>query len=289
MDLIFDTETTGLPRRGWAPSDPRMPHVVQIAAVLVRYEEAEKDEITLSKEAGNWHEAGTLDAILAWDGIEIPEAAYKVHGITPERMRAEGRPPLTVMKEFDALVRRAMRAISFNLEFDEAVILATYHRVGGTGAAYRKLARACTMQSARPICKLPGKSHSMLEQAAQAKGVRFKTPSLAEAHRALCGGDFKDAHTALGDAMACYAVVRELRRRGAPLGYTPPPAPSVVDVDLRWLDGLIEAADELRSKLTGWENSFLTDMIGRREQYGVATMISEKQRAVLERIWEKVR
>lgn len=264
-DLIFDTETTGLPRRGWAPEDPRVPHVVQLAAVLVKHEN------------DAWHEEAALDAILAWEGLEVPLPATRIHGISTERMRAKGRAPLLVMQEFDALVRRAGRIISFNLEFDEAVILAAYHRAGGTGAAYRKLERVCVMQSARPVCKLP------------AKNGGYKTPSLAEAHRALTGTEFDGAHTAMGDARACYAIARELTHQGAPLGYTPPPATPVVDVDLVWLDTVLKAVDEELGKLTDWENSFMADFTARREKYGAATTISDRQRAVLERIWEKVR
>ena len=64
--LAFDLETTG--------TDPRTCKIVTSA--LVRLTEQGKDSTIM----------------LADPGVEIPQAASDVHGITTEKARAEGRP-----------------------------------------------------------------------------------------------------------------------------------------------------------------------------------------------------
>ena len=55
-------------------------------------------------------------------GIEIPAGAAAVHGITTERARAEGRPPLEAVEEIVALLAEQLRQgvpiIAFNARFD---------------------------------------------------------------------------------------------------------------------------------------------------------------------------
>jgi DNA polymerase-3 subunit epsilon len=71
--LFFDTETTGLPLFHEPSEDPRQPHLVQLAAVLV--------DIDTRKTLGS------LDLTIAPDGWEIPDDVVKIHGITNEHAR----------------------------------------------------------------------------------------------------------------------------------------------------------------------------------------------------------
>lgn len=98
--LAFDLETTG--------PDPRTAHVVTSA--LVAIDGAEKQEFT-------W---------LADPGVEIPEAATAVHGISTEHARANGRPHAEVIAETVAGIRRGWsegRAlVVFNAAFDLTIL-----------------------------------------------------------------------------------------------------------------------------------------------------------------------
>lgn len=98
--LAFDLETTG--------PDPRTAHVVTSALVAI-------DGAT--KQEHNW---------LADPGIEIPEGATAVHGITTEYARENGRPHAEVIAETVAGIRRGWsegRAlVVFNAAFDLTIL-----------------------------------------------------------------------------------------------------------------------------------------------------------------------
>ena len=98
--LAFDLETTG--------PDPRTAHVVTSALVAID---------GASKQEYNW---------LADPGIEIPEGATAVHGITTEYARENGRPHAEVIAETVAGIRKGWsegRAlVVFNAAFDLTIL-----------------------------------------------------------------------------------------------------------------------------------------------------------------------
>lgn len=106
--LGFDTETTGV--------NPAADRVVTAALV----EQRGADFRTRT-----W---------LADPGIEIPEAAARVHGISTERARSEGRPAGEVVTEVLDLLERAARAgvpiVIYNALFDLPLIEAEAVRHG---------------------------------------------------------------------------------------------------------------------------------------------------------------
>ncbi|MCP6451477.1 hypothetical protein NL490_27705, partial [Klebsiella pneumoniae] len=57
-------------------------------------------------------------------GVEIPEGASAIHGISTERARADGVPPPQALEEIAALIAEAQRAgvpvVAFNAAFDLA-------------------------------------------------------------------------------------------------------------------------------------------------------------------------
>ena len=77
--LAFDLETTG--------PDPRTAHVVSSALIAIDGQH---------KKERNW---------LADPGIEIPEGATAVHGITTAHARENGRPHAEVIAETVAAIR----------------------------------------------------------------------------------------------------------------------------------------------------------------------------------------
>lgn len=98
--LAFDLETTG--------PDPRTAHVVTSALIAIDGPE---------KRERNW---------LADPGIEIPEGATAVHGITTAHARENGRPHAEVIAETVAAIRRGWlegRAlVVFNASFDLTIL-----------------------------------------------------------------------------------------------------------------------------------------------------------------------
>lgn len=112
--LGFDTETTGV--------DPSRDRLVTAALVWRG-----------SHQAGGGRRQ-TVTTWLADPGVEIPEAASAVHGVTTEKARAEGRPVTEVLEEVSALLVAAMAAgtpvVAFNASYDLTLMEAELARHG---------------------------------------------------------------------------------------------------------------------------------------------------------------
>ena len=112
--LGFDTETTGV-----NPSRDRL-----VTAALVRRTERPV--------FGDRQQSVTT--WLADPGVEIPEAASAVHGVTTERARAEGRPVAEVLAEVSDQLVTAMAAgtpvVAFNASYDLTLMEAELTRHG---------------------------------------------------------------------------------------------------------------------------------------------------------------
>jgi len=93
MYLIFDTETTGLPKRWNAPvtDTDNWPRCIQIAWQL--------------------HDAmGNLlehqDFLVSPDGFDVPFEAEQIHGISTALAQDQGLPLLEVLERFTAAVEK---------------------------------------------------------------------------------------------------------------------------------------------------------------------------------------
>ena len=112
--LGFDTETTGV-----NPSQDRL-----VTAALIR-----RTERTIGGDRQQ-----SVTTWLADPGVEIPEAASAVHGVTTERARAEGRPVAEVLAEVSDLLVTAMAVgtpvVAFNASYDLTLMEAELARHG---------------------------------------------------------------------------------------------------------------------------------------------------------------
>lgn len=140
--LIFDTETTGLPKnRQPAERGPdNWPHIVSISWIV------------LDSETNT--EVKTRSYIIRPNGWAIPEESTKIHGITEWTAMEKGVALYDVMYEF---INESCDAwVAHNLEFDMSVIVNAVLwdlRLNFPRTPQRKL---CTMLLGKPICKLPG-------------------------------------------------------------------------------------------------------------------------------------
>lgn len=193
MKLFFDTETTGKADFRAPTTDPRQPHIVQLAAILF------SDE---------GEETASLGTIIKPDGWEIPAEAAAIHGITTEKALACGIPMLSALAVFSNFAHVADTLVAHNVEFDLLVVMANLARLNHDGA--RKcfdrmddMPTFCTMKKTTPLCKLPGNYGD------------FKWPKLTEAHKHLFGTEVEGAHDAMADVRACARIYFEITKPAA--------------------------------------------------------------------------
>ena len=189
MYLIFDTETTGLPRRHEAPASDtdNWPRMVQLAWQL-------HDERGVLLEVFN--------VLVRPEGFTIPYNAEQVHRVSTQRALDEGMPLDFVLERFATAVDRCRFIAGHNLMFDIRVVEAECIRLGKSCSLSTK-PLLDTKEWSTQFCALPG-----------GKGGRFKWPSLTELHKKLFGTSFEEAHNASMDVEATARCFLELIRLG---------------------------------------------------------------------------
>ena len=117
MYIIFDTETTGLPKNWNAPytDTDNWPRCIQIAWQL-------HDEMGKLLE----HK----DYLVRPDGFNIPYDAERIHGISTELAEAEGVSLEQVLIEFNEALGKAKFVVGQNVGFDNNVMGCEFHRLG---------------------------------------------------------------------------------------------------------------------------------------------------------------
>jgi len=187
MYLVFDCETTGLPKNWRAPiSDlENWPRAIQIAW-------------SLFDKTGRQVESDA--SLIQPDGFIIPADVQRIHRITTERARAEGRALSDVLRDLRSAIEKAETLVAHNLKFDERVLSAEYLRMN-LPLPFPNKKRFCTMEETTNLCRIPGP-----------RG--FKWPSLSELYWQLFESQIEDAHDAGADVAACAKCFFELMRRG---------------------------------------------------------------------------
>ena len=190
MYLIFDTETTGLPKRWDAPiSDTdNWPRCIQIAWQL-------HDEMGVCIE----HQ----DYLVQPDGFNIPYDAEKIHGISTELAQEQGKPLYEVLLRFKDALDKTKFVVGQNVKFDLNIMGAEFFREDLANILQElPVLDTCTEHTAT-LCKLPG-----------GRGGRFKLPTLSELHHFLFDNGFEEAHNATADVEATARCFFELIRKG---------------------------------------------------------------------------
>lgn len=186
MELFFDTETTGKPKRYDAPvSDvDNYPRLVQLGYIVT-----DGDQTLLETEI-----------LIYPNGFEIPEEASRIHGVTTERARREGLAIKHVLLDFVYWIGSVDLIVGHNVDFDVSVVGAEYWRLYESNPFSGKKT-ICTMKSSTNFVGLPGK-------------YGFKYPKLSELYLKLFGMEMGAAHTALQDIQNTVKCYRALVDRG---------------------------------------------------------------------------
>jgi len=188
MYLIFDTETTGLPKNWNAPvSDiDNWPRCVQIAWQI-------HDSL------GNCIE--NKDFLIKPDGYNIPYDSEKIHGISTELAEKDGYVLLDVLKLFNEAVKKSKFVIGHNVKFDLNIMGCEFYRANlQNNLDVAKILDTCYEKTAS-LCMIPG-----------GRGGKYKFPTLTELHSFLFSYPFAEAHNATADVEATTRCFLELIR-----------------------------------------------------------------------------
>ena len=202
MFIIFDTETTGLPKDFGAPisSTENWPRCIQLAWQLHDF-------------SGKLLEIKNY--IIKPDGFSIPYNSEKIHGISTERALLEGHPLDYVLKEFLLSLKKSKFLIGHNISFDINIIFSEFYRLNQIFLIEKKDKRKLVVKNdeftwqtldtmsdnSANYCQIPG-----------GRFGKFKFPKLTELHIKLFGNDFLEAHNASVDVAATSRCFFELLR-----------------------------------------------------------------------------
>ena len=224
MYLIFDTETTGLPKSYKAPMTDieNWPRCIQIAWQL-------HDDLGRVVEHDNF--------MVQPEGFNIPFDSEKIHGISTELAQEQGITLKEGLERFNKVLENTKFLVGQNVTFDVNIMGAEFIRAGiqpnfkafefdsfnlddynfiTKVPANREMSiddlkeedknglgilDTCT-ESTAGMCQIPG-----------GRGGKFKLPTLTELHNYLFGVGFGEAHNATADVEATTRCFFELLRR----------------------------------------------------------------------------
>lgn len=189
MYLIFDTETTGLPKKWNAPitDTDNWPRCVQIAWQL----HGKHGELIENQEF-----------LIKPEGYNIPYDAEQIHGISTELAQEKGEDLETVLYKFNHALSKTDFVVGQNVSFDLNIMGCEFYRNGiETKLNDLPVLDTCTEKTA-VLCQIPG-----------GRGGKFKLPTLTELHQYLFNEPFAEAHNATADVEATTRCFFELIRK----------------------------------------------------------------------------
>ncbi|MFD1551969.1 DNA polymerase III subunit alpha [Putridiphycobacter roseus] len=188
MYIVFDTETTGLPKRWNAPitDTDNWPRCIQIAWQV----HDQWGTVVESK-----------DYLIKPEGFNIPFDAEQIHGISTELAAQDGIELNEMLHAFNEALTKADFVVGQNVGFDLNIMGCEFHRQGIESPMLdMAVLDTCTETTAK-LCQLPG-----------GRGGKFKLPTLTELHQHLFGVPFGEAHNATADVEATARCFFELIR-----------------------------------------------------------------------------
>ncbi len=190
MYLIFDTETTGLPKNFNAPvsDSENWPRMVQLAWQI-------HDKEGQLVEVKNF--------IIKPEGYTIPFNAEKIHGISTKRAKEQGVDLDFVLEAFNESLKKVEFVIGHNIEFDVNIAGAEFFRKSIDTELANKTAFDTKSEETANYVAIPG-----------GRGGKFKWPTLTELHEKLFGEQFAEAHNASADVEATARCFLEIVRKG---------------------------------------------------------------------------
>ena len=188
MFLIFDTETTGLPKKWKAPitDTDNWPRCVQIAWQLHdMYGELIEQQ----------------DFLIQPEGFNIPYDAEQIHGISTLLAQEKGKSLDDVLVLFNEVLLKTKFVVGQNLNFDLNIMGCEFHRKGINSTLNKLPVLDTCTETTASLCQISGGRYG-----------KFKLPTLTELHQHLFNTPFSEAHNATADVEATTRCFLELIR-----------------------------------------------------------------------------
>lgn len=178
--VIFDVETTGLPKKRKASlyDFDNWPHIVQISWLFVDL---------ISNDIISIHDY----IIKTPENITIPEESTKVHGITNEMSQKYGKDIKDILITFQKDIMSSQIIVAHNIEFDETIIgVESLRNFENNLFDNYKNKKYCTMRMSRKLCN---------------KWIRLEM-----LHEILFNQTPNNLHNSLIDVYVCYRCFYKL-------------------------------------------------------------------------------
>jgi len=205
--LVFDTETTGLPKSKFISPDTLnlWPYIVQFSFVI--YDTEENDIVE------------TSDTIVkVKEGINITAESTQFHGITNEISQEKGVNVETILKIFFNNLKNVDMLIGHNISFDINMVKVELLRLIYTDNSsedeiktYKQILHfftnftniCCTMQDSIELCKIKAVTKFGKEY--------FKFPKLIELHQELFNSTPNNLHNSFNDILVTLRCFMKLK------------------------------------------------------------------------------
>lgn len=185
--VVVDTETTGLHDFSKPADAPGQPRLASLALIHLAA------DLSIEREQS---------FLIRPDGWEMNPEAAAIHGLTQERLLADGVPVADALGAYNAVLDSGAVLVGYNVSYDLKVMRGELRRAG-LPDRFGEVKKIECIHKLISVCKVP-----------KAKGNGFKTPKLAEAYAALTGMPLIGAHEALADARATTKIFQICIERG---------------------------------------------------------------------------
>lgn len=177
MYIIFDTETTGLPRNWDAPitDTDNWPRAIQIAWQL----HDDMGELVEAK-----------DFLIRPEGFDIPYDAERIHGISTELAMQNGESLEVVMQLFNEALEKAQFVVGQNIGFDKNIMGCEFHRYSVPNKLQEMpVLDTCTEVSARTVAFVDFYNNG---DAGKVKTDKYDKPILVNGREEIEGVYFRE-------------------------------------------------------------------------------------------------
>ena len=204
--LIFDTETTGLPKTKAINQNTltSWPYIVQLSYII--YDIEDNKIIKISD-----------NIVKIPENIELTKDSIAIHGIDRNKMNETGKSIVEVLEEFLTTIDSIDLIVGHNIDFDINMIIVEIYRsaLDANNCCITKInlpiivklqymKRYCTMKNSMELCNI--------KKINKTSGKEYvKYPTLTETYQQLFNEKPNNMHNSLHDIYACFRCFYKLQ------------------------------------------------------------------------------